>query len=86
MAREDIDDVQTDRVWLTGQSGQSLTRVLEEARGATLITGYGERGVPSRVVSLIPRRISGRRLKWTDGKGNVVSANPAPAAKTTGTR
>jgi hypothetical protein len=81
MAREDIDDVQQDRVWLTGQSAQSLTRVLEEARGVTLITGYGERGVPSRVVSLIPRRVSGRRLKWTDGKGNVVSAYPAPAAK-----
>jgi hypothetical protein len=86
MVREDIDDVQRDRLWLTGQSAQSVSRVLEEARGVTLLTGYGERGVPSRIVSLIPRRVAGRRLKWTDAKGNVVSASPAPAAKTSGAR
>jgi hypothetical protein len=86
VVREDIRDLQQDRLWLTGQSAQSISRVMEDARGVTLLTGYGERGVPSRVVSQIPRRISGRRLKWTDAKGNVVSANAAPAAKSTGTR
>jgi hypothetical protein len=86
LVREDIHDLQQDRLWLTGQSAQTVSRVMEEARGVTLLTGYGERGTPSRVVSRIPRRISGRRLKWTDEKGNVVSANPAPASKTSGTR
>jgi hypothetical protein len=86
LVREDIRDVQEDRLWLTGQSSQNISRVLEDARGVTLLTGYGERGVPSRIVALIPRRVSNRRTRWTDTKGNVVSASPAPAAKTSGTR
>jgi len=86
MVREDIHDVQQDRLWLTGQSSQSISRVLEEARGVTVLTGYGERGVPSRVVALIPIRVSAKRPRWTDTKGNVVTARAAPATKGRGTR
>jgi hypothetical protein len=85
LARETIHDVQKNRIWLTGQSGQSTTRVLEEARGLTMITGYGDHGVAPRVVSLIRPHVSARRLRWVTATGAVASATtgPPPGSKTT---
>ncbi|MFI5372140.1 MAG: hypothetical protein ACHQ52_11325, partial [Candidatus Eisenbacteria bacterium] len=74
LARETLHDIQKDRVWLTGQSGQSTTRVMEEAIGLTLLTGYGDHGVAPRVVSQIRPHVSARRLRWVTASGQVASA------------
>lgn len=83
VAREDIQDVQQNKVWLTGESGQSTTRVLEEALGLTLLTGYGDHGVAPRVVNQVRPHVSARRLSWVTPAGTVASASSgAPTSKT----
>ncbi len=80
MAREDVRDIQTNDVWPTGESGKSTRRVLEDAKGITVLIDYGDHGLAPRVIDRLPTRVSGRVLKRITPAGVVVTvAAPTPA-------